>query len=121
MPSALIVGATGVCKPQMTTCCLACAYNSLQGLGYEVTKLYASKGYKTFGTARSKTPANSSSSITWIKGVDVTDAGAGKVIVDGLNGDKPDVIIVTAGLFPKEEFDQPDFDAEVNTYKVVAM
>ena len=66
-------------------------------------------------------PKEAPEKITWIKNVDVGEYSAGKAIVDGLNGTKPDVIVVTAGLFPPEEFDKPDVQAEIDTYKVVAM
>ena len=102
MPTALIVGAT-------------------RGLGYELAKHYAEKGYTTHGTARSDPPKDASSDIKWIKGVDVSTESAGKAVVDGLKGEKPDVIFFVAGTLPKESIDKPDFDAEVSTYKICSI
>lgn len=102
MSSVLIVGAT-------------------RGLGYEIAKQYAQRDYKVFGTARSGPPSDAPKAIEWVSGVDVAAASAGKTIVDGLRGTKPDVTVVTAGMFPKEDFDAPDLDAELRTYATVAV
>lgn len=105
----------------MLECGCGRSTNNRQGLGYEVAKRFVQQGYDTYGTARSGPPKDAAKDIHWISGVDVAESSAGNAVVDGLKGTKPDIIIITAGLFPKEEFDKPDFDAEVNTYKVVAM
>lgn len=95
--------------------------HSRQGLGFEVAKQYSERGYETCGTARSSLPKEAPEKITWIKGVDVSESSSGKTIVDGLKGAKPDIVVVTAGLFPREKFDEPDVQAEIDTYKIVAM
>lgn len=101
MPTALIVGAT-------------------RGLGYELAKQYAEKGYTTYGTARSS-PKDASKDINWITGVDIAEPSAGQTIADGLSGNKPDVIIIAAGYLHKESLDEPDFEAEVKTYKICSI
>ncbi|QIX00510.1 hypothetical protein AMS68_006027 [Peltaster fructicola] len=102
MPSVLVVGAT-------------------RGLGFEIAKQYSEQSFTTYATARSSLPKDAPKGISWIKDVDVAEASAGKAIEVGLKGECPDVIVITAGLFPKEEFDQPNIDDEVNTYKIVAI
>ena len=101
MPTALVVGAT-------------------RGLGYELAKQFVTKGYTTYGTARSP-PKDVSNDINWITNVDIADPSAGKTIVDGLSGQKPDIIFIVAGFLPKESLDKPDFDAEVKTYKICSI
>lgn len=101
MPTALIVGAT-------------------RGLGYELAKQYAEKGFTTYGTARSS-PKDASKDINWITNVDIAEPTAGTTIADGLSGNKPDVIIIAAGYLHKESLSEPDFEAEVKTYKICSI
>lgn len=94
MPSVLIIGAT-------------------RGLGVELAKQYVAKDYIVTGTARSDPPKDVPTSINWITGIDVAEESAGRKIVDGLKGQKQDVVIISAGVFHKESYDEPDFDAQV--------
>ncbi|KAF2717237.1 NAD(P)-binding protein [Polychaeton citri CBS 116435] len=102
MPTALVVGAT-------------------RGLGHSLAKLYSEKEYKVFGTSRSPQSSVVNNGITWISGVDVAQKTAGNTIVDGLEGSKPDVTIISAGYFGKESFDEPDWEAEVKMYTTSAI
>ncbi|KAH9819393.1 NAD(P)-binding protein [Teratosphaeria destructans] len=101
MPNVLIVGAT-------------------RGLGYELTQQYVRKGYTVFGTARSE-PKNPDPKVHWITGVDVAEESAGQRIATGLNGQQQDLVIITAGYFPKESLEEPNWEAEVLTYKTSAI
>ena len=98
MPNVLIVGAT-------------------RGLGYELAKQYAKREFSVTGTARSSKPKDAHHDIHWITGIDVAEEKAGKSIADGLKGHKQDIVVITAGYFATESFDQPDFEAEVKMYK----
>lgn len=103
MPSVLVVGAT-------------------RGLGYELAKQYASQGlHRVTGTARSGPPEDADPGIQWISGVDVAEESAGKVIVDGLKGQAQDIVIYSAGYFPKESLDEPHFEEEVKTFKICSI
>ena len=102
MPNVLIVGAT-------------------RGLGYEIAKQYAQREYSVTGTARSGPPKDAHHDIHWISGVDIAEEHAGKTVSDGLKGRKQDVVIITAGYFPRESFDEPNFEAEVKTYKTCSI
>ncbi|KAF2170583.1 hypothetical protein M409DRAFT_64269 [Zasmidium cellare ATCC 36951] len=102
MPNVLVVGAT-------------------RGLGYELVKQYAEKGDTVTGTARSSTPKDAPSSIKWISRIDVAEEDAGSKIAEGLKGQAQDIVIISAGYFGKESFDEPRFDAEVTMYKTSAI
>ena len=102
MPNVLVVGAT-------------------RGLGSELAKQYVEKEYSAYGTARSGPPKDGQSNVQWISGVDIGQENAGKTIVDGLNGQKLDVVIISAGFFVKESLSEPNFEEEVKMYKVCSV
>lgn len=102
MPNVLIVGAT-------------------RGLGRQLAEQYAAAGNSVHGTARStRTPEDSHEKVQWISGVDIAQEKAGKTIATGLKGQKQDLVIITAGYFATESFDEPDFEKEVHMYKTSA-
>lgn len=98
MPNVLIVGAT-------------------RGLGFELAKQYAAKGHNVTGTARSSTPKDAPDGINWITGIDVAEESAGSKIAEGLKVQAQDIVIISAGYFGKESFEEPSFAAEVQMYK----
>lgn len=102
MPNVLIVGAT-------------------RGLGAEVAQRYAKAEYSVTGTARSTPGKDLHHDINWISNVDIAEETAGKTITDGLKGHKQDIVIITAGFFPKESFEEPDWEAELKTYKICSI
>lgn len=104
MPVQLIVGAT-------------------RGLGNELLKQYAQDSANVvYGTARKDAPEESSNNIKWIGGVDIGTKEAGEVVVKGYKEKEPiDTIIITAGFFGKESFDEPDWDAQVKMYTTSAI
>ena len=91
-----------------------------RGLGEALAKQYASGGSHVYGTARSSSPPQETTSlpITWIGNVDVSSESAGSTIADGLKGTTIDTVFITAGYFGKESFDEPNFEAEVQMYKI---
>ena len=100
MPNALIVGGT-------------------RGLGFELAKAYSHREFAVTATARSNPP--NYHDVFWISGVDIAEESAGKTIVDGLKGYKQDLVIITAGYFGKESFDELDWEAELKMYKISSM
>lgn len=92
-----------------------------RGLGFELAKQYTSNGHHVTGTARSGPPQDAPSDIKWISSVDVAEQSAGKTIAAGLKNQQQDIVIISAGYFGKESFDEPDFDAEVTMYKTSAI
>jgi NAD(P)-dependent dehydrogenase (short-subunit alcohol dehydrogenase family) len=104
MTVALIVGAT-------------------RGLGNELLKQYAAApGNTVYGTARKDPPSETQPNIKWIGSVDIGTEAAGKNIIAGYKEKKPiDTVIITAGFFGKESFDEPDWDAQVKMYTTSAI
>ncbi|KAG6807644.1 hypothetical protein H0H93_001312, partial [Arthromyces matolae] len=101
MPSALVIGAS-------------------RGLGYELTKALEEDGYRTFGTTRSdhhELPPG----VERISPIDLIQEDAGAKIAVALGEIKLDLVIVNAGVFKKESFEEPSFEDEVEMYKVVAI
>ncbi len=65
--------------------------------------------------------SETSSAITYIPDVDAAAESAGSTIVEGLKGAKLDIVIISAGYFVKESFDEPDFAGQITMYKLVAI
>ncbi|KAG6895302.1 hypothetical protein C0992_002070 [Termitomyces sp. T32_za158] len=101
MPTALIVGAS-------------------RGLGYELSNALHADGYRTFGTTRSGA-SQLPPGVERISPIDIAHQDAGAKIAVALGDTKLDLVIVNAGVFRKESFDAPNFDDEVEMYKVVAI
>lgn len=97
MPNVLIVGAS-------------------RGLGAELAKQYASKGSHVYATARSDKHPASSSSITYISGIDVAKEDAGSKIASAVGKTTLHTIIITAGYFATESFDEPKWEDEIKMY-----
>ena len=90
-----------------------------RGLGASLVKAYAAEsGNKVFGTTRSSSPHNSTSNITYIHGIDVAKEEAGRNLVTHVQnlGFKFDVVIITAGYFGTESFDEPSWEKEITMY-----
>ncbi|GAM83143.1 hypothetical protein ANO11243_011290 [Dothideomycetidae sp. 11243] len=108
MPSVLIVGAT-------------------RGLGFELAKQYSQQSNTTvYGTARKSTPEDASTDIKWISGVDLMEESSSKTLIDGLHKQGSatttlDVVIITAGYFGKESFDEPSWSKQVTMYTTSAI
>ena len=79
MPNILIVGAT-------------------RGLGASLAKQYADKSDHVYATARSDNNPESSSNISYVSGVDMTDKLVGSKIVDKLGKTSLDTVIITGNL-----------------------
>lgn len=82
MPTALVVGGS-------------------RGLGLELTKGLLSRQYKVFATVRSQN-ASLPSGVNVITDVDIAEESAGAKIVEGLSGQKLDLVFVNAGVFKSD-------------------
>ncbi|KAI5361436.1 Putative short-chain dehydrogenase/reductase SDR, NAD(P)-binding domain superfamily [Septoria linicola] len=90
-----------------------------RGLGNALAKDYAEQRWSVTGTLRSSDPP-SIKGVDWVSNVDVADKDVGKALTDGIKGHF-DVVIISAGVFIKESFDEPDHDAQVQMYKTSAI
>lgn len=98
MPNVLVIGAS-------------------RGLGAALVEQY-SNGSTVFATSRSQAP-ESKGSIIYIGGIDVATENAGQVLVSSLKHHSTsilDIVIITAGYFGTESFDQPSWEKELKMY-----
>lgn len=97
MPNVLIVGAT-------------------RGLGASLAHKYAAGNSGTvFATSRSENADFDEKNITVIPGIDISSESAGTKLVSHLKNSQIelDIVIITAGYFGTETFDEPKWDEEV--------
>ena len=99
MPNVLIVGAS-------------------RGLGASLAKKYVDKGGNVFATARSKDTPESSSKITYLPGIDVGTEEAGSKIAAAIGKKTIDTVVITAGYFGTESFDEPKWEDEIKMYTI---
>ncbi|KAF2155309.1 NAD(P)-binding protein [Myriangium duriaei CBS 260.36] len=103
MPTVLIVGGT-------------------RGLGYELAKQYSQHPNTTvYATARKSKPDNAPASIKWVSGIDLTEETSPQTLVDALHGVTVDIVVISAGYFGKESFDEPSWSKEVTMYTTSAI
>ena len=91
-----------------------------RGLGASLTKEYADSSSQVFATSRSSTTPESSDNITYIPNIDVALEDAGSSLVAQLKPSSKtlNIVIITAGYFATETFDEPNFENEVKMYKI---
>ncbi|KAJ7020527.1 oxidoreductase [Mycena alexandri] len=105
MPTTLIVGAT-------------------RGLGASLAAAYAESGSNVYATARTFTPPTSPAhaNITWVPGIDIATESAGTALASALPAHTViDILIVCAGYFVSETFDEPRWKEEVHMYTTCAV
>ena len=100
MPTVLVVGAS-------------------RGLGLELVKQYAQyDGNKVLGTSRSENK-QTTKNVKWISGIDIATKEAGTKLADACESSKPiDVVIITAGYFATETFEEPKWEEELKMYTI---
>ena len=89
-----------------------------RGLGAELAKKYAANGTHAFATGRSDKNPGLGKNITFIPNVDVAKEEAGSKLAKAIDGKKLDTVIITAGFFVKESFDEPKWDDQVKMYTI---
>lgn len=97
MPNVLIIGAT-------------------RGLGASLSQKYADgNSGVVFATSRSKESKDSIKGVTSIPGIDLSTESSGPELVGQLRPFqiKLDIVIITAGYFGTETFDEPKWEDEV--------
>lgn len=97
MPNVLIVGAT-------------------RGLGASLVQKYATENSGTvFATSRSEHVKESDNNVTFVPGIDLSLEPTGAKLVSYLKkfNAKLDIVIITAGYFGTETFDEPKWEEEI--------
>jgi short-subunit dehydrogenase len=94
-----------------------------RGLGASLANLYSKNpSNHVFGTSRSPSPPSSQSKITWLTGIDVSASDVGQNIVSQIPAStKLSTVIITAGYFGFETFDNPDWEKEAKMYTISAI
>jgi NAD(P)-dependent dehydrogenase (short-subunit alcohol dehydrogenase family) len=94
-----------------------------RGLGHSLVTYYSKRPNTTvYGTSRQSSPPNESSTVKWITNVDVGTPSAGSTITGVLPSSSTiDTLIVSAGYFGKESFEEPNWDAEERMYRTSAI
>ena len=88
-----------------------------RGLGNELMKKYAAKGITVVATSRSDKSEASSDKTRWITGIDVASQDAGSKLAASSKSSGPfDTVIITAGYFATETFDEPRWEEEIKMY-----
>lgn len=88
-----------------------------RGLGKELMKKYAAKGSTVVATSRSDNSEASSDKIKWITGVDVASQDTGGKLAEASKSLGPfDIVIITAGYFATETFEEPKWEDEIKMY-----
>ncbi|KAL8789519.1 MAG: hypothetical protein Q9213_001132 [Squamulea squamosa] len=88
-----------------------------RGLGASIVEEYNEAGKTVFATSRSEAP-ESKSNIIYIGGIDVARERAGLELVNNLKKltANLDIVIITAGYFATESFDEPSWEKELQMY-----
>lgn len=88
-----------------------------RGLGASLVKKYAaeSKGSTVFATSRSVDKQDPTDQVTLIPGIDLCSSSAGLELAESLqkHGAKLALVIITAGYFGTESFDEPKWEDEI--------
>jgi len=92
-----------------------------RGIGLELARNYAQKGYAVVGVCRQTSDELTNLAAEVIEGVDVTQAEGIAELITSLNGKKIDLLINNAGLLADEKLGELDFDSirqqmEINAY-----
>ena len=87
-----------------------------RGLGAELVKKYAANGIHAFATGRSDKSPGFPKDITYIPSIDIANEDAGATLLKALKGTKLDTVIITAGYFATESFDEPKWAEQVKMY-----
>jgi NAD(P)-dependent dehydrogenase (short-subunit alcohol dehydrogenase family) len=94
-----------------------------RGLGNSLAKQYVSQGATVYGTARKPVP-DDGSGLNWIPDIDIGTADAADVISKAYKSSSStpfDLVLVVAGFFGKESFEEPDWKAQETMYKTSAI
>ncbi len=90
-----------------------------RGLGASLVNEYAANGKNSiYATSRSAKPPASTEQVKYIPGIDIAKETAGQELVSHMKslGATLDIVIITAGYFRTETFEEPSWQEEVKMY-----
>ena len=108
MPSALIIGAA-------------------RGLGLALTTTFQSQSYTVFATTRSNMPPQEVDTglVRWLTQIDLSSPSCGTDLASALKAqhlkEPVDVVVITAGYFGLESFEDMDWEGQVKMYTLSAI
>lgn len=92
-----------------------------RGLGASLVKTYSHvPNNYIYGTSRGSEVPPASPNIKYISGIDVAEERAGSRLVEAIS-DKLDLVIISAGYFGTESFDEPDWEKQIKMYTTSAI
>ena len=96
---------------------IALVVGATRGLGASIVKEYAARGDTVLGTSRSN-PPGSTDNVIYIGNIDVATESAGSDLASAVKKlvPKVDILVITAGYFGTESFDEPSWDKQVKMY-----
>ncbi|MCJ1447622.1 MAG: hypothetical protein MMC23_008133 [Stictis urceolatum] len=94
-----------------------------RGLGASLAQTYATSNTPVLATSRSSTPPSPPHPrITYIPSIDIATPSAGSSLASATKSHGPiSTLIITAGYFGTESFDEPDWEDEVRMYTTSAI
>ena len=94
-----------------------------RGLGASLTKQYSDQGNFVFATSRSSKTVQATGKVQFIENIDIAETAAGPSMVAAIKESSKTInlVIITAGYFATETFDEPNFENEVQMYKTSAI
>ena len=92
-----------------------------RGIGLELCRIYKERGDRVIGVCRTSSPDLDELGIRVIDGIDVSENGGVQKLKASL-GDQPiDILLNNAGILRRDNFDNLDFDAMIEQFRVNAL
>ena len=93
-----------------------------RGLGLSLTSQYSDLGWRVLGTSRSSSAPQDTKNVTWLTDIDISSPSSATKLAAAVKSNGPiDVVIITAGYFGLESFEELDWDAQVKMYTLSAI
>ena len=93
-----------------------------RGLGLSLTSKYSDLGWTVLGTSRSSSPPKDTKHVTWLTDIDISSPSSATKLAAAVKPHGPiDVVIITAGYFGLESFEELDWEAQLKMYTLSAI
>jgi NAD(P)-dependent dehydrogenase (short-subunit alcohol dehydrogenase family) len=91
---------------------------SSRGIGLELVRQYRARGDDVLAVCRSSNSELDATGATVISGIDVTSGDDVATLAKSINGQSLDVLLHNAGILYRDNFDELDFDAMLEQFRV---